>query len=80
MVVIVARDVVSVSHTIAQIAIDMSRTGPPLEIVFGWSRGSALRLAFEFLFFGQGDVPNSVFALIERAVPDVQHRPAVMVG
>lgn len=78
--VIVARDVVSVSHTIARVAIDMSRTGPPLEIVFGWSRGSALRLAFEFLFFGQGDVPNSVFALIERAVPDPQHRPAVMVG
>jgi hypothetical protein len=78
--VIVARDVVSVSHTIARVAIDMSRTGTPLEVVFGWSQGSALRLAFDFLFFGQGDVPNSVFALIQRAVPEPGHRPTVMVG
>lgn len=78
--VIVARDVVSVSHTIARVAIDMSRTGAPLEVVFGWSQGSALRLAFDFLFFGQGDVPNSVFALIQRAVPESGRRPTVMVG
>ena len=78
--VIVARDVVSVSHTIARVAIDMSRTGTPLEVVFGWSQGSALRLAFDFLFFGQGDVPNSVFALIQRAVPEPGHHPTVMVG
>ena len=77
---IVARDVVSVSHTIARVAIDMSRTGTPLEVVFGWSQGSALRLAFDFLFFGQGDVPNSVFALIQRAVPEPGHHPTVMVG
>lgn len=78
--VIVARDVVSVSHTIAQIALEISRTGAPLDVVFGWSQGSTLRLAFEYLLFGQGDVPNSVFALIQNAVSEPSRRPTVLVA
>ena len=78
--IIVARDVASVSHTIAQIAIEMSKTGTPLDIVFGWSLGSPLRLAAEFVLFGQGDVPNSVFGLLQKAVPDPALRPTVIVG
>jgi len=72
--------VASVSHTIAQIAIEMSKTGTPLDIVFGWSLGSVLRLALEFVLFGQGDVPNSVFALLQKAIPDAERRPTVLVG
>ena len=78
--IIVARDVASVSHTIAQIAMEMSRAGTPLEIVFGWSLGNALSLAVGFVLFGQGDVPNSVFALLQKAVPDAARRPTVLVG
>ena len=78
--VIVARDVVSVSHTIAQIAIEMSKSGTPLDVVFGWSQGSSLKLALEFLLFGQGDVPNVVYDLVEKAVPDQTRRPTVLVG
>jgi len=78
--VIVARDVVSVSHTIAQIAIEMSKSGTPLDVVFGWSQGSSLKLALEFLLFGQGDVPNVVYDLVEKAVPDQSRRPTVLVG
>ena len=78
--IIVARDVASVSHTIAQIAIEMSKSGSPLDIVFGWSLGSAMRLALEFVLFGQGDVPNSVFALLQQAIPDAERRPTVLVG
>jgi len=78
--VIVARDVVSVSHTIAQIAIEMSKSGTPLDVVFGWSQGSSLKLALEFLLFGQGDVPNVVYDLVEKAVPDTGRRPTVLVG
>ena len=78
--IIVARDVASVSHTIAQIAIEMSRGGTPLDIVFGWSLGSAFWLAVGFVLFGQGDVPNSVFALLQKAVPDATRRPTVLVG
>jgi hypothetical protein len=73
-------DVVSVSHTIAQIATEMSTSGTPLDIVFGWSLGSALWLATEFLLFGQGDVPNSVFTLLQKAVPNPALRPTVLVG
>jgi len=78
--VIVARDVVSVSHTIAQIAIEMCKSGRPLDVVFGWSQGSSLKLALEFLLFGQGDVPNVVYDLVEKAVPDTGRRPTVLVG
>ncbi len=78
--IIVAKDVVSVSHTIAQIAIDMSKSGTPLEVVFGWSQGSSIKLALEFLLFGQGDIPNVVFDLLEKAVPDPARRPSVLVG
>jgi len=78
--VIVARDVVSVSHTIAQIAIDMCKSGTPLDVVFGWSQGSSLKLALEFLLFGQGDVPNVVYDLVEKAVADPARRPTVLVG
>jgi hypothetical protein len=78
--VIVARDVVSVSHTIAQIAIELTGDGPPIDVVFGWSLGNAMRLALEFLVFGQGDIPNSVFGLLEKAVPDAARRPTVLVG
>jgi hypothetical protein len=34
----------------------------------------------EFVVFGQGDVPNSVFALLQKAVPDAARRPTVLVG
>jgi hypothetical protein len=78
--IIVAKDVASVPHTIAQIAIEMSKCGAPLDIAFGWSLGSALKLALEFVVFGQGDVPNSVFALLHEAVPDATRRPTVLVG
>jgi len=78
--IIVARDVVSVSHTIAQIAIELSRHGPPIDVVFGWSLGNSMRLALEYLLFGQGDIPNSVFDLLEKAVPDAERRPTVLVG
>ena len=64
----------------AQIAIEMSKSGTPLDVVFGWSPGSSLKLALEFLLFGQGDVPNVVYDLVEKAVPDQARRPTVLVG
>lgn len=78
--ILVARDVASVSHTIAQIAIELGKSGSSLDIVFGWSLGNSMRLAIEFVLFGQGDVPNSVFGLLEKAIPDPKRRPTVLVG
>jgi len=78
--VIVARDVVSVSHTIAQVAMEMTKGGAPLDIIFGWSKGSSLKLALDYVLFGQGDVPNRVVDLLDKAIADPAQRPTVIVG
>ena len=78
--VITARDVVSVSHTIAQVAIEMAKGGAPLDVIFGWSKGSSLKLALNFVLFGQGDVPNRVVNLLDTAIADPGRRPTVIVG
>ncbi len=78
--VIVARDVVSVSHTIAQLAIEMTKGGAPLDIIFGWSKGGSLKLALDYVLFGQGDIPNRVVDLLDTAIPDATLRPTVIVG
>jgi hypothetical protein len=78
--VITAHDCVSVSHTIAQLAMEMTKNGSPLDIVFGWSKGDPLALALDFLLFGRGDVPNRVVDLLDRAISDPAHRPTVIVG
>ena len=78
--IIVARDVVSVSHTIAQVAMEMTKGGAPLDIIFGWSKGGSLKLALDYVLFGQGDVPNRVVDLLDKAMPDPARRPTVIVG
>jgi hypothetical protein len=78
--VITAHDCVSVSHTIAQLAMEMTKNGSPLDIVFGWSKGNRLKLALDFLLFGRGDVPNRVVDLLDAAIPDPERRPTVIVG
>jgi len=78
--IIVARDVVSVSHTIAQVAMEMTKGGAPLDIIFGWSKGGSLKLALDYVLFGQGDVPNRVVDLLDKAIPDPAGRPTVIVG
>lgn len=78
--IIVARDVVSVSHTIAQVAMEMTKGGAPLDIIFGWSKGGSLKLALDYVLFGQGDVPNRVVDLLDTAITDPAQRPTVIVG
>jgi hypothetical protein len=78
--IIVARDVVSVSHTIAQVAMEMTKGGAPLDIIFGWSKGGSLKLALDYVLFGQGDVPNRVVDLLDEAIADPTKRPTVIVG
>jgi hypothetical protein len=78
--VITAHDCVSVSHTIAQLAMEMTKNGSPLDIVFGWSKGNPLSLALDFLLFGRGDGPNRVVDLLDAAIADPDKRPTVIVG
>jgi hypothetical protein len=78
--VITARDCVSVSHTIAQVALDLAAGGRPLDVIFGFAKGSPLRLALDFVLFGSGDIPARVVDLFERAVSDPAARPTVIVA
>ena len=78
--IIVARDVVSVSHTITQVAMEMTKHSAPLDIVFGWSKGGSLKLALDYVLFGQGDIPNRVVDLLDNAITDPARLPTVIVG
>jgi hypothetical protein len=49
-------------------------------VIFGFSEGSPLRLAVDFVLFGSGDIPARVVDLFERAVPDPAARPTVIVA
>jgi hypothetical protein len=58
----------------------MAKGGAPLDVIFGWSKGSSLKLALNFVLFGQGDVPNRVVNLLDTAIADPGRRPTVIVG
>src|SRR4029453_9973324 len=47
----------SVAHTIAALALELSKGGQPPEIHFGWSMESPIAANLNFLLFGEGNVP-----------------------
>jgi hypothetical protein len=71
---------VSVAHAIATVALELSKTGKPPEIHFGWSDESPLVANIGFVLFGEGNVPWLVRELIQRAEPDPGKRPRVIIG
>jgi hypothetical protein len=70
----------SVAHAIATVALELSKTGKPPEIHFGWSDESPLVANIGFVLFGEGNVPWLVRELIQRAEPDSTKRPRVIIG
>ena len=70
----------SIPHTIAALALDLSKVGKPPEIHFGWSNESPVRANLDFLLFGQGNVPWMVRELIHKAQPDPEKQPRVVIG
>ena len=70
----------SVAHAIATVALELSKTGKPPEIHFGWSDESPLVANLGFVLFGEGNVPWLVRELIQRAEPDPAKRPRVIIG
>lgn len=70
----------SVSHVLTAIALELSKVGKPPEIHFGWSDEGTLAAAFGFLLFGQGNVPQKVRELIQKAESNPERRPRVIVG
>jgi hypothetical protein len=70
----------SVSHVIAAAGLQMRHVGRPPEIHFAWSEESPVAANVGFLFFGEGNVPWMVHALLRKAEPDPERRPRVVIG
>ncbi len=70
----------SVAHAIATVALELSKTGKPPEIHFGWSDESPLVANLGFLLFGVGNVPWLVRELIRKAEPNPAKQPRVIIG
>lgn len=70
----------SVPHAIAALALELSKTGRPPEIHFGWSDESPLRANLNFVLFGEGNVPWMVRELVRRAQPAAESQPRVVIG
>ncbi len=65
---------------VATVALELSKTGTPPEIHFGWSGESPLAANLGFLLFGEGNVPWLVRELILKAEPDPAKQPRVIIG
>jgi hypothetical protein len=71
---------VSVAHAIAAIALEMSRYSKPPGLHFGWPGMDMLSASWNYLAFGQGNIPWKVRELIHRAEKDPAKMPRVIVG
>jgi hypothetical protein len=70
----------SIAHTLAAVALHMSKGGKPPTIHFGWTDDSPVSGTIGFLLFGEGNVPWMVRELIMKAEPDLAKRPKVMIA
>ncbi|MSQ92933.1 MAG: amino acid transporter [Gemmataceae bacterium] len=70
----------SIAHTIAALALELSKAGAPPEIHFGWSDQNPLSATIGFLLFGEGNVPWMVRELIRDAEPNPERQPRVVIG
>ena len=70
----------SIAHTLAAVALDMSKVGRPPTIHFGWTDDSPVSGTLGFLLFGEGNVPWEVRQLIAKAEADPAKRPKVMIA
>lgn len=71
---------VSIAHALASVALELSKTGKPPELHFGWSDESPLVANIDFVLFGEGNVPWLVRELLLKAEPNAKNRPRVIVG
>ena len=70
----------SIAHVLAAIALEFREIGRPPEIHFGWSEESPLASNFNFLLWGEGNIPWLVHALVRKAEPDPARQPRVVIG
>jgi hypothetical protein len=70
----------SIAHTIAALALELSKAGKPPELHFGWSERGVVAGMLGFLLLGEGNVPWMVQQLLTKAQPDPDKRPMVIIG
>ena len=70
----------SIAHTLASIALELSKSGTPPELHFGWSDENPLAMNLGFVLFGEGNIPWMVRELIIKAEPDPAKQPRVIIG
>jgi hypothetical protein len=70
----------SIAHTIAALALELGKVGKPPEIHFGWSDESPMVANLGFLLFGEGNIPWMVRELIQKAQPDPDRQPRIVIG
>lgn len=71
---------VSIAHVLASIALELSKSGSPPELHFGWSDENPLTMNLGFVLFGEGNIPWLVRELITKAQPDPAKQPRVIIG
>jgi hypothetical protein len=74
------KNAASIAHTLAALALEMSKIGRPPTIHFGWTDESPVSGTLGFLLFGEGNVPWEVRELLVKAEPDAEKRPKVMIA
>src|SRR5262249_48360850 len=57
----------SIPHSIAAIAMEMSRLSKPPNLHFGWPEHDLLSASWTYLAFGEGNIPWKVRELIQQA-------------
>ncbi len=70
----------SIAPAIAALALSLTGETQALEIHFGWSEESPLKMNLGFLLFGEGNIPFLVKELVLDAQPDERLRPRVIIG
>jgi len=70
----------SIAHTLASIALELSKSGRPPELHFGWSDENPLAMNLGFVLFGEGNIPWMVRELIIKVQPDPARQPRVIIG
>ena len=78
--IIRVKNCASIAHTLASIALELSKSGAPPELHFGWSNENPISMSLGFVLFGEGNVPWMVRGLIRKAESDPAKRPRVIVG
>ena len=71
---------VSIAHVLASIALELSKSGSPPELHFGWSDENPLTMNLGFVLFGEGNIPWLVRELITKAERDPAKQPRVIIG